>query len=474
MRLSTLLGMAIPFAILGLVLFLIVLLCYFLIYRKLLKGQKKISLKRILWWAVLFCYGFCVLEATLLMRGRSLYPDPVHGLFYSYRDAWAHWSVASWRNIILNFCMFVPFGILLPMGFPFFRKELRVTLMGFGCSLLIELAQLITRRGMFEPDDLLGNTVGAMIGYGLFLFGEWTLRLFQRKRPLQTKKVLLGQFPLLMTLLAFACIFLKYDRLELGISTDSYIVPRDTKRLKISTDLSFSDEKTGTIVYQTKVLTTTEEKALGEEIFGRLGLHLDEKRTQTYDNQVILYPAEGGYSLWVDHKGGTYVLNNYHGMFPEDNEPSMPVTGVSEAEIREALELMGIPLPEGLKNQNFEELPDGWYRYTFESAPGGDSLLAGVFSCKYYGEGRIGIINNDVLHFVPLKEYPLLSEQEAYHELTKGKFFYPGEDALEIHITSCDLVYAVDSKGFLQPSYEFSGMINGAEGYIRIPALRRK
>lgn len=472
MRISTLLGMAIPFAVLGLVLFLIVLICYFLVYRKLLKGQKKPSLKRILWWAILFCYGFCVLEATLLMRSASLYPDPIHGLFYSYRDAWFHWSLASWRNIILNFCMFVPLGILLPMGFPFFRKGMRVTLTGFGGSLLIELTQLITRRGMFEPDDLLGNTVGAMIGYGVFLLGACLLRVLRREKPFQTKKVLLGQLPLLATFLTFACIFLKYDSLELGISTDSYIVPYDTKHLKVTTELSFSTEKGSKMVYQTKVLTVAEEKTLAKEIYGGMGLQLDEGRIQEYDNLSIFYPEKESFSLWVDHKGGTYVLNNYSAMFPESNEARQPVSGASAEEIMEALELMGIPLPTEMNNQPFEELPNGRYRFTFESVQAEDGILDGIFSCQYYGEGQIGVISSEILHCTPKKEYPLLSEQEAFEELKKGNFFYPSEADLEIRVTSCALVYAVDSKGFLQPSYEFSGTINGVEGYVRIPALR--
>ena len=39
---------------------------------------------------------------------------------------------------------------------------------GFGFALFIEVVQLITGRGVFETDDIINNTIGAMIGYGLF------------------------------------------------------------------------------------------------------------------------------------------------------------------------------------------------------------------------------------------------------------------------------------------------------------------
>lgn len=68
-----------------------------------------------------------------------------------------------------NVLMFVPFGVLLPILFPFARGFFRMLLFGFLFSLTIELTQTfftIARRGTI--DDLFFNTVGAIIGFVLF------------------------------------------------------------------------------------------------------------------------------------------------------------------------------------------------------------------------------------------------------------------------------------------------------------------
>ena len=58
------------------------------------------------------------------------------------------------------------------MVLPFIYKKMRsvfvVGLMGFLFSLSIETVQYITRRGLFEFDDLFNNTVGTVAGYIIF------------------------------------------------------------------------------------------------------------------------------------------------------------------------------------------------------------------------------------------------------------------------------------------------------------------
>ena len=74
----------------------------------------------------------------------------------------------AYQGIILNILLFVPFGYLLP----FFTGEAdywwKIMLFGLCFSLFIEMLQLVTRLGMFDTDDLINNTLGALIGYGLY------------------------------------------------------------------------------------------------------------------------------------------------------------------------------------------------------------------------------------------------------------------------------------------------------------------
>ena len=66
-------------------------------------------------------------------------------------------------EVLLNVALFVPIGFLLggimPKGF------LKVLLIGFLLSCLIELLQLTSGRGLCETNDVVHNTVGCMLGY---------------------------------------------------------------------------------------------------------------------------------------------------------------------------------------------------------------------------------------------------------------------------------------------------------------------
>ena len=41
-----------------------------------------------------------------------------------------------------------------------------------GFSMLIELAQLVSFRGLFEFDDVIHNMIGALIGVGVVMIGR--------------------------------------------------------------------------------------------------------------------------------------------------------------------------------------------------------------------------------------------------------------------------------------------------------------
>jgi len=121
MRIQTIISLGKTFAILG---FLVVALIgvLLLIYNLIAKLRKRkkvtIPIGRLLLYAVFIVYIVVVVGATMLRysglsiswENREIYP-----LFYSYKEAWNHFSAREWRNIILNIMMFVPFGFLLPL-----------------------------------------------------------------------------------------------------------------------------------------------------------------------------------------------------------------------------------------------------------------------------------------------------------------------------------------------------------------------
>jgi glycopeptide antibiotics resistance protein len=71
-------------------------------------------------------------------------------------------------NIIWNICMFIPTGIILPILYPRLDRFWKVLLAGAGLSLVIEMIQLLFPGSVSDIDDLILNTAGVAIGYGIY------------------------------------------------------------------------------------------------------------------------------------------------------------------------------------------------------------------------------------------------------------------------------------------------------------------
>ncbi len=75
------------------------------------------------------------------------------------------------RNIAANLLMFIPMGMALPVLFEDkFNKLWKVFLFVIVLVFIIEVIQFVTFRGSADIDDLILNTVGAIVGYGITRF----------------------------------------------------------------------------------------------------------------------------------------------------------------------------------------------------------------------------------------------------------------------------------------------------------------
>ena len=72
------------------------------------------------------------------------------------------------RNLLGNLALLAPLGIFLPILFRNYRKFTTVLVTGFLVTLGIEVFQLLLRFRVFDIDDLIINTIGVALGYGLF------------------------------------------------------------------------------------------------------------------------------------------------------------------------------------------------------------------------------------------------------------------------------------------------------------------
>ena len=72
-------------------------------------------------------------------------------------------------NLIGNTAMFIPVGIIWPAVFRKLDTHRKVIAAGVGFSLFIEILQLPFYDRVTDMDDLILNSLGFLLGYGIFL-----------------------------------------------------------------------------------------------------------------------------------------------------------------------------------------------------------------------------------------------------------------------------------------------------------------
>ena len=75
-------------------------------------------------------------------------------------------------NLIGNTAMFLPLGIVWPAVFQKLNTHWKVIAAGFGVSLTIEVLQLPFFDRATDIDDLILNTLGYLMGYGIYLLAK--------------------------------------------------------------------------------------------------------------------------------------------------------------------------------------------------------------------------------------------------------------------------------------------------------------
>ena len=124
-------------------------------------------MKRFVMGALAIEYYFLVLCSTVICRTVPVSKHLELIPFYNYADIWN--GVDFKRNVIeilLNLALFVPVGFLLGGIMPS-KGFVKACLIGCMLSILIELLQLATGRGLCETNDVIHNTVGCIIGYSI-------------------------------------------------------------------------------------------------------------------------------------------------------------------------------------------------------------------------------------------------------------------------------------------------------------------
>ena len=145
----------------------------FLLWRKgLREGFRYTMVLLLVEWVFLILCSAVLFRDAHVERHCKLIP------LWSYFDYGENTYLKEMAAInLLNVVMFIPVGLLLGLGFNINhndnhndneRRWLWVMMVGAGISVMIELLQLIFKRGLCETDDVIHNVLGCMVGYGAY------------------------------------------------------------------------------------------------------------------------------------------------------------------------------------------------------------------------------------------------------------------------------------------------------------------
>ena len=135
-------------------------------------GIKHSCGSRDIWHKVLFAllaeYLFVVVCSTVVFRGVQSFTYARLELmpFWTYKAVVAHIPGVSVWDIVLNVVLFVPLGLLMKLLYPSLSLG-KMLLIAVECSLCIETSQYVFEKGIAQIDDVMHNTIGAGLGWGI-------------------------------------------------------------------------------------------------------------------------------------------------------------------------------------------------------------------------------------------------------------------------------------------------------------------
>ena len=433
---------------------------FYLLYQKKQGKDIHCSIKKLILSGMLIGYVIVVILATLTSRSHFSYEQKFSfELFSSYRMAINHFQLREWRNIILNIIMGVPLGILLPCLFEKMRHWWLTYLSGLLFTLLIETTQLITHRGIFEMDDILNNTLGCMIGFGLFILSH-TLYQKAKKKPIKLRPVIISQFPLFLTILSFVYIFISYSYQELGNLTQAYYKKADMSHIEVISHVPLSHQTSSQPVYKIKTYSDEDYNTLAKTIFQKHQDIIDDKKTEINNHNISFVSKNKDINIFIDKQEATMDIT-----YPGEFQPN--TQNLSWQEVKKIIEKEGISIPE---QATFTQIDTGTYEFSINTNTS-QQYIQGYISVQINQDHSLSSLSYQINSYDIYKSYPIISEKQAFQYIKEGQFNQDWMLSLynEIIIHSIKLVYREDSKGYYQPVYQF-GIEN--DQLIYIPAIQ--
>ncbi len=414
---------------------------------------KKFPLGRAASAALVFCWAAAIIYLTVMRPSGYGGSANLH-LFRAWREAWNEFSFKAWSNVLLNVAMFVPLGVLLPLTHTFFRRWYAAAGVFFASTFAIEFTQIFAHRGMFDVDDLFANFLGAVIGYGLSMSalswrggGEGRTRLAFAfiSVPLAAVLAIAG---------VFAAYYIKpYGNLA---SAPSFYADVGGVEWKVSCSLT---DKAGTVAIY-RAVKPDRDVCLNaaKDFFSLLGVAESELDVGIYDDGVYVSDHKSAY-IYVYYADGSRRIELTR---RASGETSNVEIGRDEAAL--LLRRYGIEIPEGAA---FESLGSGTYMFSItREGDGGRSGWLRLRCENVGGEVMVKTIADHICECVRVADEDVISPVEALDLLERGRFdgkLFEFVSPSNVEVTSCELVFEADTKGFYRPVYSFGLVCDGRE-----------
>ena len=419
---------------------------------------------------LLLCWAAMVGLLTMVSRGANYAGSVNFHLFSGYVRAWNQWSPREFQLILLNMLMFAPLGFLLPLLWKRAERFGVILLASLGASALVEIAQLVSGRGIFEFDDLLHNCLGSLFGY-FCIMAILACRRKGRMCPAPIARALV--LPILVGSV-FGGAALAYSHQPYGNMPFAPAVRQDMSSVNVEAALTLPDVPASAPVYRN--LRACED-AQPEDIRAALAelerAALSSAPRREENSLIFTGKTESGEEAQLTFftRTGTWDYTTWTDPAPLPDAEAESLRTRYEAWFTER----GL-LPENARFslQNGDTLR--WdARAQDPPLAGLPSFAEGTILLQFDARGNACSLFYEIYWNEFAATEAIISPSDALAQVRKGQFeqYVPFKDEDTLHISACELGYAYDTKGFYRPVYQFSGYVNDVSTpwSCQIPAM---
>ena len=398
---------------------------------------------KVLWIVSLLVYTL-VLFGAVFHRSVTTSGNANLDWFLCYREMLFDYSRSSVINVLGNILLFVPFGFLWSYPFCSSKRRWIVIILGAMFSGAIELLQFVTKLGIPDVDDCLNNTTGVVCGFSLFS----GIQAIKKRRTL---KAIACALVAVLPFLLFAISYELYQLRPYG--NTQWDLTNGTSISLQSQTLQLCNESIP--IYRAKSGDVETALSVAESIYSASGTSVGKDCT-VYQDSVVIFDSSHQKCIWYNLRDCTYEYTDIPALNTV-TAPSESGSQLDESDIRETLFGFGISIPGDAMFHGGENGSFSFQKSPHDVKDGPNSLIV---------EGRFQNGSPVQIHYATPSVEKIGSAEmltdDAILQLAKEGKYYVEDTAflrfsnLDFCVTSCRLLYALDTKGFYRPFYEVS------------------